>query len=192
MVLIAVHLLLLIGGWDRRGRREKIRWGIALIVLAALTAFPTVREDRVALYVAQDALLLYLLVTEQTEHPIRTVLYALLTGIVGWRLIDRFPTAETGVLMILPAVVLAAFVKQTDSERALLLGLSPYVSTFCVTLMDQFLFGYSVLHIGTEAGTAATLLGLFVVPLLMEAKEFVQRRGPAPFRLLAFGRKENS
>ena len=192
MVLIAMHLLLLLGGWDRRDRRTKVRWAIALLVLAALLAFPTVREDRVALYAAENALLLYLLVTEQTAHPIRTVLYAVLTGIVGWRLIDRFPTAEPGVWMILPAVAFAALVRQSDSERALLLALSPYVSTFCVTLMDQFLFGYSVLHIGTEAGTSATLFGLFAISLLIEAKEFFRRFRPILPRVLPLGRKENS
>lgn len=193
-VLLLVLLLLTAGGWFSKSlsQRQRVIVPIACAALIALSFVPTLYEGRVSAYLAADALLLLLLLTQRVKRPILCLLCALLAGTVGWKLVDLFPLFwEHGLLLILPTLLLCGLLLKRAEDARFAVALSPYVSGACVALSDQFLFRYSVFPIGTEAGFCATVIGLLCVQLWTEYGAALKRKLSSKRKRRALPAKEN-
>ena len=162
MILLLVELLLFAGGWLRFERkRDGIKLTAACIALFASLFIPTASIGRVRFYPAAGIAVLLLLLLDRREHTLRGLLLGVVCGLAEWKLIDWFPLFRPlPLLMILPGLLVCYTVPMDDGTKRLLLAIAPYIISICTMLMDQFLFRYSVLSLGTENGFCATMLGV--------------------------------
>ncbi len=179
IILLLVLILLTAGGWLQHSfptRKIRLLAVAGCMALIAAACVPVIRDEQVSIYIAGDVLLLGLLVSQHTKHPIRMILLSVVCGLAGWKLTDWFPLLkEQGIVQILPALLLTESLSLEGGEKRLILGISPYVSALCVALMDQFLFRYTVLPIGTPQGFTGSVFALLIAFLLTELRPTIIR-----------------
>lgn len=189
IVTLLILALLTIGGWFSAWFSTPLKkWAAvaACVLIAGLSLLPVFEEGQVRVHAASVVLLFFVLLTQQTQHPIGAVLAASLGGLVGWKLCDTFPLfVEQGLLIAAPTLLLTLLYGLDAQAKVLAVAAAPFVTLVCFAVSDDLLFRYCVLSLGSTDALVAQTVGLLCLLLaygLYRSKYFMPIRALAEQR----------
>ncbi len=182
-ITILVLLLLTGGGWfDALLQKWKKRTILFLLpVVFGLTFVPEFRTQSVRLCFAPCLFALLTAALCPTDHPIAALIAAVLGGLIGRKLCDALPMfPEQGVLVAVPALLLAALYCRDANAKALAIAAAPFMMLLFQMFDDYLLFRSTVLELGSADAFAAQTTGLLFLllggGLLFRFRRFAARR----------------
>ena len=194
-VLILIALLLTAGGWFPSrpfGVQKEWHAPLALGLLLIASRIPVTAERGISLCPADALLALLALIGWRTRHPIRLGIYALAAGLSGWQIGEWFPLLPLlAAWELVPTLLLCLAGGLDAGGKRLLLVAAPLLVGACTAISDRFLFGYATVPIGSEAGTAASVLGLLILEAAMRVRKNLAGKMPERWGFLPPLRKEN-
>lgn len=172
-ILIGLGCMTLCGCFDACITRPVERVLLALICVGGvlLAYFEVEFQPTTGLSVYPCALLLFGMgVLPFGRRRIGGVLLcAVFGGLIGWKLLDRFPLfSEPGILIALPTLILCMVYQTGSAERLTAVVLAPLVAMLVYAAQDLLLYGYARVMLGSAEAADAQAIGVTAL-LLYEA-----------------------